>query len=337
MDKKFKKAELMYVIFCIIAGLLFTYILLDFFVIVKDYSGETPDELLSLETPVITSTPAQTIPPDEATSTPEIATLPPTATPEPTLNPKITLVKNVGEYHTDEVSITVNTYRMYNTNVHLADIKLTNLDHLRTAFAYNTYGRNVIAKTSKILSDVGGILGINGDYYGSREGGFVVRNGLGYRKNPASSSDRNTYYDLAIMADGSFNMFKEKETTYEDVVAMTPWQVFSFGPILVENGQIKVQKGEDVMRCLGSNPRTAIAYAGELHYMFVVSDGRVENNDGLTLAELAEFLKEMGALDAYNLDGGGSSTMVFKGEVVNIPINGRIVERSLSDIVYISP
>ena len=59
--------------------------------------------------------------------------------------------------------------------------------------------------------------------------------------------------------------------------------------------------------------------------------------EGLSLSELAELMAAMGCREAYNLDGGGSSTMVFLGEVVNNPTtNGkRVSERSVSDIVYV--
>ena len=86
-----------------------------------------------------------------------------------------------------------------------------------------------------------------------------------------------------------------------------------------------------------NNPRTAIGKLAENHYVFVVSDGRTNKSTGLTLYELANFMKELGCTEAYNLDGGGSSTMYFNGNVINNPTtNGnRISERSVSDIVYI--
>ena len=88
---------------------------------------------------------------------------------------------------------------------------------------------------------------------------------------------------------------------------------------------------------MASNPRTAIGIIDELHYVFVVSDGRTEESEGLSLYELAEFMQSIGVTTAYNLDGGGSSTMYFNGEVINKPTTGgrHIKERSVSDIVYI--
>ena len=88
---------------------------------------------------------------------------------------------------------------------------------------------------------------------------------------------------------------------------------------------------------MASNPRTAIGIIDNLHYVFVVSDGRTEESEGLSLLELAEFMDGLGVETAYNLDGGGSSTMYFNGEVINTPTtDGRSVkERSVSDIFYI--
>ena len=68
--------------------------------------------------------------------------------------------------------------------------------------------------------------------------------------------------------------------------------------------------------------------------MLVVSDGRSEESEGLSLYELAEFLQGLGVQTAYNLDGGGSSTMVYQGELVNQPSGGK--ERAVTDIIYIA-
>ena len=74
-----------------------------------------------------------------------------------------------------------------------------------------------------------------------------------------------------------------------------------------------------------------------LHYVMVVSDGRTSESTGLSLYQMAQFMKSLGVTTAYNLDGGGSSTMVFNGTVINNPTtNGnKISERKVSDIVYI--
>ena len=125
--------------------------------------------------------------------------------------------------------------------------------------------------------------------------------------------------------------------TAEQLAANGAVQVLSFGPALIENGRLSVSEDTEVGRSKASNPRTAIGIVDNLHYVFVVSDGRTEESEGLSLLQLAEFMQKLGVQTAYNLDGGGSSTMVFNGTVINNPTtSGRTIsERSVSDIVYI--
>ncbi len=74
----------------------------------------------------------------------------------------------------------------------------------------------------------------------------------------------------------------------------------------------------------------------ENHLVFVVVDGRSPGySAGVTMTELAQIMVDLGATTAYNLDGGGSSTMVFDGGLVNNPL-GNGEERGTSDILYIA-
>lgn len=72
------------------------------------------------------------------------------------------------------------------------------------------------------------------------------------------------------------------------------------------------------------------------HYIIIVGDGRTSESKGLSLYELAQVMKQYGAKTAYNLDGGGSSSLYFNGQLINKPTtNGKTIsERAVSDIVY---
>lgn len=235
-------------------------------------------------------------------------------------------------YGDENIQITITEYREYDTSIYVADIVLSSSKYLQTAFAKNAYGRNVTEKTSEIAESAGAILAINGDYYGAQEDGYVLRNGVLYRNTAASGQE-----DLVIYEDGSFAIINEEDVTAEELLADGAQQILSFGPALVEEGAVVVSEGDEVGKAKTSNPRTAIGIIDDLHYVFVVSDGRTDESAGLSLSQLAEFMKGLGVVTAYNLDGGGSSTMYFNGEVINNPTtNGRsIKERSVSDIVYI--
>ncbi|MEE8792793.1 MAG: phosphodiester glycosidase family protein [Erysipelotrichaceae bacterium] len=235
-------------------------------------------------------------------------------------------------YSDDNISITISTYAYDNTTVYVADVQLSSIDYLKTALADNTYGRNVTETASTIADSVNAILAINGDFYGAQNSGYVLRNGTLYRDSSDGGQE-----DLVINSDGSFSIINESETSASSLQESGALQVLSFGPALIENGQIAVDTNDEVGKAMASNPRTAICEIEPLHYLFVVSDGRTSESQGLTLYQMAEFLQSLGVKTAYNLDGGGSSTMVFNGSVVNKPTtDGRTIqERSVSDIVYI--
>ena len=242
------------------------------------------------------------------------------------------LVSTATSYQDENITITLTQYREYDTSIYVADITLSSPEYLQTALAQNAYGRNVTEKTSEMAVENGAILAINGDYYGSQESGYVLRNGVLYRDIAERGQE-----DLVIYEDGSFEIITEDEVTAQELLDSGAWNVLSFGPALLIDGEIAVDAKDEVGRAKASNPRTAIGIVDDLHYLFVVSDGRTNSSEGLSLKELAQVLQDLGAKTAYNLDGGGSSTMVFQGRVVNNPTtNGkRITERSVSDIVYI--
>lgn len=260
----------------------------------------------------------------------------PTATAEastaPTEAPTTAPISTDTEYHDDQIDIVLTTMRVEDTTVYVADVQLADISLLKTALAGNTYARNLTETTSVQAANAGAILAINGDYYGAQERGYVLRNGVLYRASAQSGTDA-----LVIGADGNFRIITEGETSADTLVREGAWQVLTFGPALINGGQVTVSSSDEVGRAMTSNPRTAIGQISEGHYLLVVSDGRTKESTGLSLRQLAELMQSLGAQVAYNLDGGGSSTMVFQGRVVNNPTtNGRSIrERSVSDIVYI--
>lgn len=242
------------------------------------------------------------------------------------------VTKSSTAYEDDNIKIALIDYRENDTDIHMADVKVSSSEYLKTAFAQSSYGRNVTEKTSDIAESVNAILAINGDYYGAQESGYVIRNGVIYRETAKSGNE-----DLVIYGDGSFEIIDEDDITAEELLEKGAQNVLAFGPALVEDGSVSVTEDEEVGKAMASNPRTAIGIIDENHYVFVVADGRTSDNEGLSLYELAEFMESLGVQTAYNLDGGGSSTMYFNGQIINKPTtNGSsIKERSVRDIVYI--
>lgn len=236
-------------------------------------------------------------------------------------------------YQDENIKISIETLYEEDTAIYLADIQLSSLDYFKTALAANSYGRNITAATSDMAAANQAIFAINGDYYGFRNTGFVLRNGILYRDTARTAAS-----DEALLIDqyGDFSIIHENATDAQALANAGAWQIFSFGPALVEEGQLTVSQSSEVSQSMTSNPRTAIGQISLLHYLVIVSDGRSTTSAGLSLLQLAELFVERGCTVAYNLDGGGSSTMWFNGQVINHPANGKSsAERSVSDIVYI--
>ncbi len=236
-------------------------------------------------------------------------------------------------YSDENIQVSISTIREYETDIYIADITVKDSSYLKAGLAENSFGTNVNEKTSVIASENNAIIAINGDYYGFRDYGYVMRNGYLYRDVETPGGNES----LVLFPDGDMQIVEESDVSAQELADLGAVQIFSFGPGLISDGDITVTEETEVPREDESNPRTAIAMIEENHYIFMVADGRTDESEGLSLYEMAQVLASYNCKVAYNLDGGGSATMVFMGEVVNFPTtNGRdYKERSVSDIVYI--
>ncbi len=262
-------------------------------------------------------------------------------------------------YSDPNVYVDISTGRFEDyTDYYAADIRIRSLSYLKAGLAYDTPGENYNEKTSDICNRHKGIIAINGDTYGSQRNGYVIRNGQIIRDS--KNLTRKKAEDLAIYANGTFEIFNENDYSLEEIAAKGAWQVFSFGPGLISEGKKIVQKGEEVGTAAqqNMNQRCAIGMISPLHYVFMVSDGRIRQSPGLSLYQVGKVMESLHCYCAYNLDGGGSATMYLDdgsgnanglGAIVNyctqqlvggnnkntLPEAPPIGEREVSDIVYI--
>lgn len=264
-----------------------------------------------------------------------------TATPSPDATPEAAATTTLTDtsYSDGSTSVTVSTMTTGTgadiVTYYVADVTLGDATDLRSAFANNQFGENIIQPTSEIAAANGAVFAINGDYYGFRSTGIEIRNGVVYRDEPARQG-------LAFYLDGHVEVYDETQTSADALLAAGVWNTLSFGPAIVENGQavagvedVEIDTNVGNHSIQGDQPRTAVGVIDDNHLVFVVVDGRQSGySEGVTLPELADIMTSLGATTAYNLDGGGSSTMYFNGRVVNSPSNGG--ERGTSDILYVA-
>ena len=159
MNKYWKRHGFTLAFSCLL--ILFTgYALLDTFVIPRGYSSAEP--IVSRES-ADTETPPGTAGADLSLYVAEETT------------------EDESSYSDEDITITVTQYRENDTEIYVADVTLSSPEYLKTALAYDTYGKNVKAATSEIAESAGAILAVNGDFYGARSDGYVIRNGVLYR------------------------------------------------------------------------------------------------------------------------------------------------------------
>lgn len=116
----------------------------------------------------------------------------------------------------------------------------------------------------------------------------------------------------------------EKKKVKLDIKTTPEWKgvkhIISGGPYLVKNGEVFVDMSAQKLGSIGGrNPRSAIGYTADNNFILVAVDGREGSSIGMTLMELANFMKSIGCVNAMNLDGGGSTVMYVNGQVVNKP------------------
>lgn len=210
---------------------------------------------------------------------------------------------------------------------YVADIYVTNAGVIQTAFAENTYGKNIKSSVNEMAEEHNAIWAINGDFYGNSEEGIVIRNGVKYRDNLNDA-------DICVLfTDGSMKTYAYDEFNTDEVISQGAWQAWNFGPMLLDGSGNVLSSFNTTTYLNSQNPRSAVGYVEPGHYIFVTVDGRMEGySKGATISELAAIMADEGCLTAYNLDGGKSAMMYYNGEIINKPDGGG---RDISDIVYI--
>lgn len=234
-------------------------------------------------------------------------------------------------YRDDTIIVELEQKRMYDSDVFIAYVKIATPSQLRTAVAGQKIGSSSTNHTTTISKNYNGIVAINGDYFTNTKAGYIVRMGETYREKTSQNMDL-----LLIDELGDFHIYLHGHDVQENGVAsfLSEHEIvngFFFGPALVVDGEVQEIPENYQFDPHQKNPRAGIAQLGVLTYALVVVNGRTSQSEGVTLAEFADIMGQLGAEQAYNLDGGNSATLAFNGEVYN---DKPQAERSVTDIIY---
>ena len=305
---------------CIILGLnIFAY-----FHHVRDYLHPAQAAPVALITPAPATVPPSTQPSEE--ESPQETAADPQRTEEmwadrfPGVFTDGEIIHTEDTYKSANISVSVSRVEKPGLLYHVAEIYIKDISCLRTAFGEGGYGYR--GMTADMAAANHAIVAISGDYYSARQEGIVVRNGVLYRDT--------RFEDVCVLlSDGRMLTLAPDEVDMDQLKEAAPWQVWSFGPRLLDHGKAMSVFNSTVER---NNPRSAIGYVEPGHYFFVQVDGRNANGSrGLPLTDLARLFEELGCESAYNLDGGQSAGFVWNGELQSYAYG-----RSVSDIIYIT-
>lgn len=272
--------------------------------------------------------------PEESGAVPAAAI--PTPQPQATEEPSRFKHYEPGElsYESETLSVSIDQIEENGVTYYLADIQVSDPEQLRTAFAGEKYGNASYETVSDIADRHQPVIAANADFYKFHKNGIILRNGELYRKQNSSR------HLMIVDSEGNMSALTDRREK-QGVVANQlekagTWQTFEFGPVLVKDGEATTLPKSFFIRTANDaayrEPRTGIGQLGPLHYILIVVDGRRDGySEGMTLPEFQQLFVKHGAQFAFNLDGGGSTTLYFQGEVVNMPSSGD--ERRVSDIV----
>lgn len=236
------------------------------------------------------------------------------------------------EYQDPSLHVTIEEGRYKDCDYWVATIEIADASQLRTVSA-NGFDGTAVKKGTTMAKNVNAVLAIDGDYfsYTGYGKGFILREGRLYRDQ--LNSDRDV---LLIDEDGNFHMLTSPGPGQigKTIKGKRIINAFCFGPILVKAGEAQLDHpcyGDDY-GAFWPRQRMALCQTGELTYKCICCGPPARNSTGMTLNEFATFVASLGVENAYNLDGGDSTMLIFNNEKVNDIRNTST--RKISDIIY---
>lgn len=234
------------------------------------------------------------------------------------------------QYYYDETILVITWKVVIDNSVYsLSEVKIADASQFRRFLSDGKYGSGTKYLTREMATTVNAVVAVNGDYYSMRQCGTIVQDGQ-IKRLEGELMD-SCYIDK----NGDFNFVRlgkiTKRGAMEEYIKENDIRFsISFGPILVDNGElVRIRSPYAVGEGGSHSPRAALCQVDSLHYLIVLTSPEPPYTSGHTLTKFAQRIYEMGVDKAYNLDGGRSGTLVMNDQLVNY-----VYERKISDILY---
>ncbi len=261
-------------------------------------------------------------------------------------------------YADPSITVSLGTGRIYKTNYMYARVKIVDPAQIRVLTAEESLTKKNTVLGSKLASRAKAVVAVNGVLEADKTTGSnyafadgpVLHQGVWKRPGASTSEYKLANWraeeglDTLVIDDEGDLIILEAATwgeIYDEIEAMgdTAVNAFSFGPALVVDGEPRYGYDRRQMSTHRAAQRMAICQTGPLEYLLITSEGPEDpGSTGLKLDQFVELIASFPDVEtAYNLDGGSSSTLIFrKGSEfwakVNCPRSGK--KRALRDLIY---
>lgn len=230
-------------------------------------------------------------------------------------------------YADPTLTVSMESGRQDECDYWIADIRVGHASQLRTVAA-DGFDSDLVMPAQTLALRMNAVLALNGDYFNYHKTGFTLRQGTVYKDRLNGRRDV-----LLIDEDGDFHFLRKavKGRGVTEIDGKRVINALCFGPVLVENGELNQDYSCDEAAYGELCQRIAIAQTGRLHYQVICCGAPERGSTGMTIRQFAKLTHSLGVVNAYNLDGGNSTFLLFNGEKVNDPDNPKA--RDIADLI----
>ena len=238
------------------------------------------------------------------------------------------------EYQDESIHVTVEYQTVKKVKCAIVRITIADPSQIRTAMSKDSYDDKTYVKATAMAKHVNAIAAVNGDFFKYfYDVGYVVRQGQFYRdalngeRDLLIIDDQGDFYAVRYAQSADVETFKSSTLPAGRTIVNT----FTLGPVLVENGQVQdITTKEFQYRY--KMQRVAVVQTGALQYAIVECDGKADASSGMSLPDFAAYVQSLfpDCRLAYNLDGGGSTNVIFHDKRIHKNSDAR----NICDILY---
>lgn len=236
------------------------------------------------------------------------------------------------QWYLDETILAITWKQVIDGGIYtFSEVKIAHPSQFRRFLSGGEFGSDKLYVTTEMAQSVNAVVASSGDFYGYRQAGTLVYDGVVRRVNNGLVDTCYVDVNGDLLFTSRFDqMDREQSQKYVDEHQI----LFSlaFGPVLIREGRVVTPDSYAVGEINDHYPRSALCQLGKLHYLLAVVNGEEHQPEVPTIHRFAWNLQQSGIQTAYALDGGQTAVIAMDGQLINAVLYGH--QRKISDIIY---